>query len=160
MDPADIVYNIADGILAGELDGFRIRTYAGSGGRAGSKVPGAVNRLLANNPFATGVHGAGHLKGPLPMGRYKMKRHEVRSHWIRLDPERGNVMHGRAGFAIHGRGQVGSHGCIVPNDFSVVVRLYDLLAAREKRGEPWPTLEVVAIGADLESKFQLGRNLA
>jgi len=55
-------------------------------------------------------------------------------------------MHGRDGFAIHGRGKRGSDGCIVPTDFNVVQLVYSLVKAREQADKPAPTLAVVAIG--------------
>jgi hypothetical protein len=55
-------------------------------------------------------------------------------------------MKGRAGFAIHGRGQRGSDGCIVPQDFDNVLNIHALLKTREKAGRAAPTLDVVAIG--------------
>lgn len=156
----DFTYNISDGILKGSLDEAWFNDRAGSGGRSGSKIPGAVNILLANNPYATGIHGPGHAKGPLPQGTYQMVLHESRKHWIRLLPDKHNIMHGRDGFAIHGRGETGSHGCIVPADFSVVLKLCHLL---EKRGElhrPAPKLAVIAVGADLDAKLRVAQRLA
>jgi hypothetical protein len=154
----DLFYNIASGRLAGVVDGNRFDDYAGSGGRAGSKVEGAANWRLQNNPLATHVGGkrsAGtHNFGPIPNGRYALQVHETRTNWVRLVPEEKNIMYERRDFAIHGRGQVGSHGCIVPSDFGVVLRLIALLQARASRGAPAPTLEVVAVGSDVDKKFR------
>lgn len=143
----DFVYNIVEDLLTGSLDGVTFSASAGSGGRAGSKLKGVVNPLLANNPYATGIKSEGNRAGgPIVMGKYTMKTHESRKFWIRLIPDAGNNMKGRDGFAIHGRGPIGSHGCIVPTDFNVVEALYKLIAAREMKGGPAPTLAVVAIG--------------
>ncbi|MFT3816255.1 MAG: hypothetical protein QM750_01260 [Rubrivivax sp.] len=143
----DLVYNIAEGRLNGEIDGVVIAAYAGSGGRANSKTRGAVNDWLANNPFAVGVKKtASNPGGPLPMGRYYVVSHEAHKNWLRLVPVRQAAMHGRSGMAIHGRGPRGSDGCIVPTDFAVVLRLCELVKAREDAGGDKVVLEVVAIG--------------
>ena len=125
--------------------------YAGSGGRSGSKTPGAYNAMLANNPFATGVHHGTHVYGPLPYGFYYMVPHESKANMIRLNPFSTNSMHGRSGFLIHGRGTIGSHGCIVPPVFDDLLKIYkgvaDAAALKMK-----PVLKVVAIGSNLDSK--------
>ncbi|KRA41755.1 hypothetical protein ASD80_12010 [Devosia sp. Root635] len=142
-----MVYNIVEGHLTGSIDGTFIDARAGSGGRAGSKTPGAVNTTLANNPFGTGVKlSSATPGGALPLGFYSLRTHESRQNWIRLVPAPGTNMHGRAGMAIHGRGKRGSDGCIVPADFNVVLQLHKLCKAREKAGQANPTLEVLAIG--------------
>ena len=155
---ADLTYNIVSERLTGVIDSKRIDVSAGSGGRAGSKVDGAVNWRLQNNPLATHVGGkrsAGtHNFGPIPMGRYTLQPHETRTNWIRLLPDKKNVMHERAGFAIHGQGQTGSHGCIVPSDFNVILQLMAVLKTRAARGASLPTLDVVAIGSDPDLKFR------
>ena len=111
----DLVYNIVEELLTGSIDGVSITAQVVSGGRAGSKMKGVVNPLLANNPYATGVKKKGTTPGgPTIMGKYHLKTHESKQKWIRLVPFAENVMHGRAGFAIHGRGNRGSDGCIVP----------------------------------------------
>ena len=155
---ADLTYNIVSERLTGVIDGIRIDVSAGSGGRAGSKVDGAVNWRLQNNPLATHIGGkrsAGtHNFGPIPMGRYTLKPHETRKNWIRLHPDKENIMHQRAGFAIHGQGQTGSHGCIVPSKFDVILQLMTILEARASRGVSPPTLDVIAIGSDPDLKFR------
>lgn len=148
---ADLGYNILEHTLSGDIDGVHFQAQAGSGGRAGSKTPGAVNIFLANNPYLTGVKKTGsQAGGALVMGRYRLKTHEKRANWIRLIPLTGNAMKGRDGFAIHGRGLRGSDGCIVPTDFNVVTALHSLVAKREREGRPAPVLAVYAIG-DLEA---------
>ena len=143
----DLVYNIVEELLTGSIDGVSITAQVVSGGRAGSKMKGVVNPLLANNPYATGVKKKGTTPGgPTIMGKYQLKTHESKQKWIRLVPFAENVMHGRAGFAIHGRGNRGSDGCIVPTDFNVVQSIYSLVEAREQANKPAPTLAVVAIG--------------
>jgi len=143
----DLTYNIVEQMLTGTIDGTSICAHVVSGGRAGTKTKGAENPFLANNPYATGIkltsRNAG---GPVVMGSYTLKTHESKANWIRLIPATGNVMHGRAGFAIHPRGPRGSDGCLVPTDFAIVKLLHSLVAAREKAGKTAPTLAVVAIG--------------
>lgn len=143
----DLGYNILEQVLSGEIDGVSICAHAVSGGRAGSKTQGAVNEFLANNPYLTSVKKRGKTPGgPLIMGKYSLKTHESRANWLRLIPDAGNDMRGRAGFAIHGRGARGGDGCIVPTDFNVVILLHSLVSEREKTGAPAPTLAVYAIG--------------
>lgn len=147
----DLVYNIVERRLVGAVGGERFDAQAGSGGRAGSKKHDE-NPFLANNPYATGVKAYDSKRpgGPLAMARYRLRTHESRGNWIRLQPMDGEALHGRSGFAIHGRGKEGSHGCIVPTDFNVVVRLYNAIKKLEAQNAPAPTLAVVAIG-DLDS---------
>lgn len=154
----DLTYNIIEALLTGEVDGMRVNARASSGGRGGSKLEGVHQYFLANNPFSTGVKlkesKAGRVGGTLPMGRSSLRLHESRKNWIRLIPAAGNVMHGRSGFAIHGRGKRGSDGCIVPSDFHVVLTLCKLAEARKKSGGSEIVLNVVAIGADVDKKLR------
>ena len=144
---ADLTYNIVEMTLTGNIDGKKFDAKAYSGGRAGSKQKGVVHPMLANNPFLTSVKlGADNPGGALPIGVYQLKTHESRKNWLRLNPMPGNAMHGRAGFAIHGRGNRGSDGCIVPHDCENVLQIHALVRNREKTKRPAPTLEVVAIG--------------
>ena len=144
---ADLTYNVVEMTLSGEIDGKAFHATAFSGGRAGSKQHKAVHPILANNPYLTGVKLAKNTPGgSLPLGSYELKTHEKRKNWIRLNPVAGTSMKGRSGFAIHGRGQRGSDGCIVPEAFENVLSIHALCAAREKAGRAPPTLEVVAIG--------------
>ena len=143
----DLVYNVVEQLLTGEIDGKRINAHSVSGGRAGSKRAGVVNGFLANNPFATGVKkSAANPGGTIPLASFELRVHESRANWIRLVPLRGQNLHGRDGFAIHGRGQRGSDGCIVPSDFHNVLLLHSLVKGREDAGRAAPTLQVVAIG--------------
>lgn len=154
---AELRYNIASGELEGTVDGVKLQGTAGSGGRAGSKVKDAMNWWLANNPYATRVKlNADHSNagGPLPMGSYLLSLHESKPNWIRLTPRDATAMHGRAGFAIHGRGPRGSDGCIVPTDFNLVLRLCQLVAQRRSAGRAPIALEVYAIGQDLDRQLR------
>jgi hypothetical protein len=147
MTDTDLTYNIVEQLLEGIIDGQAIHARAVSGGRAGTKTPGVENVFLANNPYLTKVkkHGATP-GGPTIMGKYRLFTHESKPDWIRLVPYADNTMHGRDGFAIHGRGPRGSDGCVVPTDFAVVQQVYKLVKAREKAKKQAPTLTVVAIG--------------
>ena len=121
---ADLTYNVVEMTLAGSIDGRQFNATAYSGGRAGSKQANVVHPMLANNPFSTGVKlTKDNPGGTLPLGTYELKTHESRKNWIRLNPTAGTSMKGRAGFAIHGRGQRGSDGCIVPASSTERTRL-------------------------------------
>ena len=135
---ADLIYNIDSRRLTGRVGGMEIVAYAGSGGRAGSKVAGAENWWLANNSLATHVGGnqsqGTHTYGPIPRGLYTLTSHESRKNWIRLIPDRSNIMFGRTGFAIHGSCKTGSHGCLVPTDFNIVLTLGKLVQSNDRAG--------------------------
>lgn len=143
----DLTYNIIEQRLYGRIGTGSIDARAVSGGRAGSKTSGVVNEFLANNPYGTTIKKAGNFPGgAIPTAKYYLKTHETRPNWIRLLPMPGEGLHGRDGFAIHGRGQRGSDGCIVPMDFHNVVLIHKLVRNLELAGKPPPTLAVVAIG--------------
>jgi hypothetical protein len=158
MGKSDLTYNIIEALLTGNVDGVQFNARANSGGRGGSKLGGVQQYFLANNPFSTGVKlregKPASVGGTLPMGRYTLRLHESRKNWIRLIPAAGNQMHGRSGFAIHGRGVRGSDGCIVPTDFPVVLHLCKLAKARKKAGRPDIELSVVAVGTDVDKKLR------
>lgn len=142
-------YNIESRRITGRLESLVINELAGSGGRAGSKAV-TENISLANNSLATHIGGkrsqGTHNYGPIPRGKYWLKIHESRNNWIRLIPNNNNVMHGRTGFAIHGRGQVGSHGCLVPENFQIIPKMIQILKSNPNKKY---TLEVVSIGANI-----------
>jgi hypothetical protein len=143
----DLVFNIVEQTLTGKIGETTISAHAVSGGRAGSKKKSVVNYFLANNPYSTGVKKKGDRPGgAIPLRKFELKTHESKENWIRLLPLKGENLRGRSGFAIHGRGQRGSDGCIVPTDFHNVKLIYSLVMAREQAGERAPTLAVVAIG--------------
>ena len=145
----NLSYNIESRRITGRLENLTINEVAGSGGRAGSKAVDE-NIFLANNSLATHIGGiksqGTHNYGPIPRGKYTLKIHETRNNWIRLIPDRNNVMHGRDGFAIHGRGQVGSHGCLVPENFQIIPKMIKIL--RDNPNKKY-TIEVVSIGANI-----------
>lgn len=140
---AHLKYNIVEAMLYGRIEELVINSFAGSGGRAMSKTKGAENWLLSNNWNMTSVkESESHPGGPIPRGKYWMVIHESRNNWIRLNPLPGTRMNGRDGMAIHGRGKVGSHGCIVPEDFNVIKSL----VAKLKQINYKPVLEVIVEG--------------
>jgi hypothetical protein len=153
----DLVFNIVEQTLTGKIGETTISAHAVSGGRAGSKNKGVVNYLLANNPYSTSVKKTDHRPGgSIPLKKFELRAHESKENWIRLLPLKGEDLGGRSGFAIHGRGQRGSDGCIVPTDFHNVRLIYSLVMALEQAGERAPTLAVVAIG-DLSRFDDLAR---
>lgn len=157
VKPPELTYNIASGRLTGNIDGQAISANAGSGGRAGTKSKNGLNWWLANNPFARRVKlpdDKSHPGGPLPYGTYELVLREKRPNWLRLVPRDTSAMHGRSGMAIHGRGNRGSDGCIVPTDFAVVLRVCKLVKAREAAKGPRVRLNVVAIGQDLDRQLR------
>lgn len=149
MAQEELTYNIAEMRLTGNIDGNPIDARAYSGGRGGSKTTGAVNPIVINNPFLTSLKENSKkniVGGPLPMGVYTLKLHEARQNWIRLIPQNVISMHNRDGFAIHGRGPEGSQGCIVPQDFAIVQKLYKLVKERRDKKEAPITIRVYATG--------------
>jgi hypothetical protein len=146
----NLTYNIVEARLQGFVNGVLYNEIACSGGRAGSKTAGAAHPILSNNPFLTHIKkdalGKDSPGGALPLGIYKLIPHESRTNWIRLIPAQYNTMHNRDGFAIHGRGQRGSDGCIVPENFRVVLELLDAAKFRAKKGISPLILEVIAVG--------------
>lgn len=143
---ANFQYNIENRLLTGRLEGTSISVYAGSGGRSGSKVV-EENLFLANNSLATHIGGeknqGTHNFGPIPIGIYTLKIHEQRKNWIRLIHNKSNSMYGRNGFAIHGRGSTGSHGCIVPEKFQIIL---DIIKVLKENPQKTYTLEVISRG--------------
>ena len=150
---AQLTYNIVEERLTGKFGAAQINCAAGSGGRAGTKTKGAGNWFLQNNAFATQVHHGAHSYGPLPQGFYYMHLHEKHAHMVRLDPFASNMMYGRSGFLIHGRGAIGSHGCIVPYDFADVLKICGAVKAYMAASKARPILKVIAVGANADSKM-------
>jgi hypothetical protein len=73
-----------------------------------------------NNPYMYGLKEVkgpgGHRGGPIPLGRFKISSPVHHRHLglaAALTPETPMPNH-RGGFYIHGRGPLGSDGCIVP----------------------------------------------
>ena len=149
---ADMMYMIKDQILVGTVNGIHFQMNAVSGGRAGSKVPRAVNADVANNPYRTDQKLNKRKRivgGPLPCGLYQMEAETKKKFArIKLIPASSNLMTGREPytFAIHGRGQRGSDGCIVPLVYPELVNLRN--AVQQNGGG---TLEVVG-GHDIATR--------
>ncbi len=156
----DLTYNICSMRLTGAIDGARVELVAFSGGRAGSKTKGAVNPVLANNPFHTGhkldPKKKDDIGGAIPQGYYTLHAHETKPNWIRLVPASKNYMQGRDGFAIHGRGVRGSDGCLVPPDFKDVMMIYNAVKKRREEKKAAITLKVIAVG-DLDFYLRFNR---
>lgn len=119
----ELNYSISSAILSSLSSTQPFTIVAYSGGRGGSKTPGAADPLIMNNPLAMCVktdHAAGIHGGPLPIGSYTIDppaHHPHLGYSARLTPIAGTSlfgMCGRDGFYIHGRGPHGSDGCIVP----------------------------------------------
>lgn len=70
-----------------------------------------------------------------------------------LNPIGTSKLFGRDGFAIHGRGKIGSHGRIVPYDFNVLLKMVQIL---KKHPDKKFSLEVVSIGANIGWEKRLG----
>jgi hypothetical protein len=125
-----LLYLIADQMLVGDIEGTHFQMRAVSGGRAGTKTPGAENEGLANNPYLSWVKkGPNPIGGPLPCGSYTLRLRPSKTNWIDLIPENPHRMWGRDGFAIHGRGPRGSDGCIVPMTPGELVKLVAAVGA-------------------------------
>jgi len=149
----NLTYNIAEAHLSGSFGGAVIDCTAVSGGRAGTTTRGAGNWYLQNNALATSIHHGGDRFGPLPMGFYWMYPHESKKHMVRLEPFPSNYMFGRSGFLIHGRGKIGSHGCIVPGDPHDLHKVCAAVASFIKLRKTHPVLEVIAVGSNVDDKF-------
>jgi hypothetical protein len=121
-----LTYLIKDAYLVGDIGAKHFQFKAVSGGRAGSH-PDHSNPRVANNPYLVGLafdEAKGIAGGPLPCGKYllrpdlhrRSKKHpNVIIKWIDLVPDAKTTMGPRTGgFAIHGHGERGSDGCIVP----------------------------------------------
>ncbi len=160
---AELTFNIVEGRLNGLIDGVFINSVAHSGGRGGSKTPGVQAYFLDNNPFATGVKlkkgDKASIGGTLPMGSYTLSIHETRPNMIRLTPVSTGATN-RDGLLIHGRGKRGSDGCIVPSDFHVVLKLCELVKARQLHAQPPIVLDVIAVGSNVDRKLREWRSTA
>lgn len=148
-----LTYNIVEERLYGILGAAFINCAAGSGGRAGTTTKDAENWYLQNNALATHVHHGAHHFGPLPQGYYYMRPHEHNKHRVRLDPFPSNFMHGRDLFLIHGPGEKGSHGCIVPYDRADVLKVCHAVEEFLRLQKSKPVLRVIAVGTDVDRKL-------
>lgn len=135
MGKANLTYYIFEGVLVGTVGGQPIHIFAESGGGGGSTAKaGPSEPATVNNPYSTGQKlnpKAGHRGGAIPTGRYTIAKpsafHSTRG--ARLTPAHpahfAKAAGGRGGFWIHGRGPLGSDGCIVPMVHSQFQTLLD-----------------------------------
>ena len=121
---ARLEYYIIEQTLRGTVGGKPIHFFAlsgGGGGRRGAPFPTDI----VNNPYFEGqqlkdLKGGMHVYGgPIPPGWYLILHSNPRDTakhgpCVRLNPMKGTRVMGRGGFLIHGRGRLGSEGCIVP----------------------------------------------
>lgn len=128
---ANLVYSLWDGMLVGTAGGGAVSIKALSGGGGGSTTKPS-DPFAVNNPVTTdqkAERGKGIRGGPIPPGEYTILApgpsgagHVVAN----LIPRYKTT---RSGFQIHGRGPLGSDGCIVPLDQR---QFSDLIAALTK----------------------------
>ena len=121
MGKANLTYYIFEGVLSGTVNGKFVHIPALSGGGGGTKrKAGPTEPDTVNNPYRTGqAEKAGVRGGPIPVGLYLIQKPAA---WhggkaARLTPSQPIQFFaatGRGGFLIHGRGPLGSDGCIVP----------------------------------------------
>lgn len=133
---AKLTYYIFEGVLIGYSGGQNFHIMASSGGGGGStKHHPDLGGVF--HPYSTGIKTAGKAAshkhgGAIPLGKYVIHKPAKQPHLglaAYLEPDRSNSMMSRGGFYIHGRGQHGSDGCIVPlSDFK------ELMDALEKDG--------------------------
>lgn len=132
MGKASLTYYIVEGVLTGIVDGKVVHVLAASGGGGGTTRPtGPAAPAAVNNPYRTGQLTTRTTRGgPIPVGLYSIEKPERWHHGraARLEPANPASFQritGRSGgFLIHGRGPVGSDGCIVPllpSDFQTLM---------------------------------------
>ena len=139
LQGAQLKFSIKEGLLTGTAGGKVVHMLVWSGGGGGSKS-GWVQKGTVNNPAKSGLKTAGGHKdhkhhvhgGPIPPGSYSIhtpdgKHPNLGPISALLAPAKGNHMHGRGGFFIHGRGPHGSDGCLVPHTSADFHKLMDLL---------------------------------
>lgn len=149
-----INYDVSAAALFGRIGGWEFRADAASGGGRGStnkKVPQQTlkSHLATTRTIKTGAHQYQQRGGPLPPGLYLcryLQAHTTFGECLRLEMSEGAreirtpfasapIAHGRDGFYIHGRGEMGSDGCIVPMDPAFRRKLNH--AVRDFDGQVW-----------------------
>jgi hypothetical protein len=156
-------YSIAREWLEGTVGGEKFSMYAWSGGRRGSKKAGVAEHTFESyNVFRKeqkGVNG-----GPLPPGLY-ICHHATDGpggESIRLEPtvaamfqvgaDAKVLFYNRSGFYIHGRGPIGSQGCIVPENDAERLRLTKAI----KKCPDTVLLKVSELGMPLPAAIEKG----
>lgn len=152
---SNMTFNVAEGLLYGELSGVKFRGAAVSGGRGGSTDSQAGNWLLQNNVFSSRIkESPTRMGGTIPLGKYFMVPHEKKERWTRLNPCKGTYLADRDGFAIHPRGPEGSHGCIVPFNDGEAQRIRAAVQIFRNNNNEWPIIEIIAVG-DIDFKANM-----
>jgi len=136
-----LTYFIAYRLLAGDVNGIHFQEYAVSGGRSGRKDTktgrslAPVSAHLANNIWQTdkkGLTKTDELGGPIPCGSYSVTWNRKKGNWLDLTPV-GSIpiidSGRRRGFAVHGRGEWGSYGCVVIPDVAKLQQLCTAVGA-------------------------------
>ena len=160
---AHLLYYIKNAYLVGDVGSKHFQFKAVSGGRAGSEPDNSV-REVANNPYRTGQtlnEAKNIVGGPLPCGNYQLKpdlnRHskkhpKIKIRWINLEPDSSAMLGSRSGgFAIHGHGERGSDGCIVPVNPRDLEDLFNAVLSYAQAKAVRVTMQVVA--GDLSSEL-------
>jgi hypothetical protein len=127
-------YSIAGERLQGSVGNENFSMHAWSGGRRGTKTPGADEHSYASyNVFRkeqAGVNG-----GPLPPGLYlcyyatdgpggqTIRLEPTITAMFQIDAQANVRTYDRSGMYIHGRGPIGSQGCIVVENEADRLRL-------------------------------------
>ena len=151
MGKANLTYYIFEGVLAGTVNGKFVHIFTYSGGGSGynpahhQAANFARDNQATNNPYRTGqaTNEAKSIRGgPIPGGRYIIKK-PVKWHGskaARLEPLSPMTFFKRTGrsggFLIHGRGPMGSDGCLVPVNPSEFQRLMEGLE-KDDGGTLW-----------------------
>jgi len=114
-----LTFYIFEGLLVGRVAGRKVVINCLSGGGGGTiSKRGPDEPENVNNPYQTSrkaTHG-NRRGGPLPVGPYYIQPPERWGNGLaaRLRPYHPSSLGERSGFLIHGRGRLGSDGCIVP----------------------------------------------
>lgn len=154
-----LIYFIKDAYLVGDLGSKHFQFRAVSGGHAGSQPDRSIP-FIVNNPYLIGQEkddAKGIAGGPLPCGRYFLRpdlhRHshkhpKILIKWIDLIPDATAAMGTRKRFAIHGHGEIGSDGCIVPVEATHLNDLYYAVLdeIRMRKGE----VELSVVAGELD----------
>jgi hypothetical protein len=114
--PPELSYNLRTRLLVGAIDGQYVSAYS-----APKKLPGG---------------------GALAIGTYRVLPHETKAYCLRLFSMAGTPV-ANANALIQAAAN-GNEACIVPTDFALVRRLYDLVKRRVSMGGREVRLQVQA----------------